>query len=373
MALLESVAQLLSGTSLMPFLSSVPDRLLAIYAVAVAIALASGLALGADPLPSQKDAAGYCRNEKSRVLSGLDRIYVRDEFRIIYATHGQHALPSGDDLNENGIPDQVEDIATQMVTARRIYSQAIGLKHPLSMPRYARVKSVDVFLLDMKKGNGLAYDEAINYRLGFDGNDGRCTLRIDLKNSLPRQNVSPAHELFHLYQYGYSMFKARWFLEGTARWVEYALKPGAGPQTPLPTTGKAVQAQVFSQTYRASGLWNRLAAITDPPGRLRLPKDLAGTTYVDGSAVIHDDLLHGSAFIRATFEELENLSISVSSRNGWSRYNWKEADQKSPAHNEEIFHAVMRALQQSSSPGSFKDQRVKSLIDMDTRLFAPQN
>lgn len=355
----------------MPFLLSFPHRLIAIYTVA--IALVSGHALSADPASPQKDTAGYCRNEKSKVLSGLDRIHVRDEFRIIYATQGPHAPPNASDINKNGIPDQVEDIATQMVTASRIYSQVLGLKQPLSMPRYARVKSVDVFLLNMKKGNGLAYDEVINYRLGFDGGDGRCTLRVDLKNNLPRQNVSPAHELFHLYQYSYSMFKARWFLEGTARWAEYALRPGAGPQKPLPATGEAVRSQVFSQTYRASGLWNRLAVITDPLGRLHLPQDLAEMTYVDGSTVIHDDIIHGPAFILAVFEELERLSISVSSRNGWNRYNWKETDQKSPVHDEEIFHAVMRALQKSVTPVGLKDRGVKTLIELDSQSFAPKS
>lgn len=353
----------------MSFLSSISNGLFAIYAAA--IALASGLPASADAAAPQEDTAGLCRNGSPRAFSGLDRIYVRDEFRIIYAANGHHALANVGDVNENGIPDRVEDTATQMIAARRIYSEAIGLKHPLSMPRYARVKSVDVFLLNMKRGNGLAYDKAINYRLGFDGDDGQCILRIDIRNSLPNLNVTPAHELFHLYQYSYSMFKARWFLEGTARWAEYAIRSGSGPQIPLPATRKAVQDQVFSETYRASGLWNRLTAITDPVGRLRLPEDLAGMTYVDGSPVIHDDILHGSAFIRAVFEELESLSASVSSRNGWSRYNWEEADQKSLAHYEEIFDAVIRPLQRSIARGGSQDREVKALIETDSRSATP--
>src|SRR5690606_11826160 len=103
---------------------------------------------------------------------------------------GHHALANTRDRNENNIPDQVEDVATQMVAAQRLYSEVIGLKNPLSMPRYARVKSIDVFLLNMKKGNGITYDEVINYRLGFDGSEGRCSLRIDLRNSLPNQNIT---------------------------------------------------------------------------------------------------------------------------------------------------------------------------------------
>lgn len=352
----------------MSFLSFFSSKQSAICAAL--IALASGLAISADP-GREDDTAGLCRNGSSRPFSGLNRIYVRDAFRIIYATHGHHALPNVRDLNENGVPDQVEDIATQMIAARQIYTDIIGLEHPLSMPRYARVESIDVFLLDMKGGNGSAYDEVINYRLGFDGDDGRCALRIDVKNSLTNQNVTPAHELFHLYQYGYSMFKARWFLEGTAQWAEYALRPGAGPQSSLPTTSEAAQDELFSQAYRASGLWNRLAAATHPAGRLRLPEKLAGRTYVDGSPVIHDDILHGPAFIRAAFEELESLSASLSSRKGWSRYNWEEVDQKSPAHNEEMFHRVMQALGRSIAHDHPQNREIKALIGNDTLWIAP--
>ncbi|MBE0455288.1 MAG: hypothetical protein IBX58_16635 [Roseovarius sp.] len=330
-----------------------------------AMVLACVLAMNADPAASQKDAAGICRNGTAGVLSRLDQIYVRDEFRILYTTHGHHALANIRDHNENGIPDQVEDVATQMIAARRVYSEAIGLKNSLSMPRYARVKSVDVFLLNMKTGNGITYDEAINYRLGFDGREGRCILRIDLRNSLPNQNVTPAHELFHLYQYSYLMFKARWFLEGSARWAEYGLISGAGPQSPLPMTKEAIHSQVFSKVYDASGWWNRLAAITDPVGRLPLSRDITGMTYVDGSTVIKDDILHGAAFIRAVFEALESLSACVSSRNNWNRYNWKEADQRSPEHDEEMFHAVMQVLKQSVAHDGPQGKEGKDFIETD--------
>ncbi|MBT2336856.1 hypothetical protein J7E49_23490 [Variovorax paradoxus] len=293
---------------------------------------------------AQETAPGSCRTARNATLSGLDRSYVRDEFRILYTLEGEHALPDARDLNRNGVPDKVEDVATQLVVGRRIFSEVMGLTHPMRQARNARTASIDVFLFKMEKGNGRSYDEATNYRLGIDAPNGHCALRIDLLNSHSNQNVTPAHELFHQYQYGYTMFKARWFLEGTARWAEYALRMGVGAERPLPATLPALQEQVLSETYAASTMWNRLATLLDPEGRLKLPADLARTTYVDGSPVIHDDLLRGAAFMKALFEALGPLDRQVSARNGWPTFGWKEEDQRSAAHDAEIFREVLQVV-----------------------------
>jgi hypothetical protein len=278
-------------------------------------------------------------------------MHVHDEFRIFYTLDGEHRLPDARDANRNGVPDKVEDVATQLVVGRRIFSEVMGLTHPMRQARNARTASIDVFLFKMEKGNGRSYDEATNYRLGIDGPQGHCALRIDLLNSHSNQNVSPAHELFHQYQYGYTMFKARWLLEGTARWAEYALRPGAGPERPLPGTLQALQAQVFSESYAASAMWNRLATLLDPGGRLELPPDLMRITYTDGSPVVHDGQLRGAALMKALFEALGPLDHQVSARNGWATFGWKEEDQRSAAHDAEIFREVLkvvRALAQRS-------------------------
>ncbi|WGT63001.1 hypothetical protein [Variovorax paradoxus] len=271
-------------------------------------------------------------------------MHVHDEFRIFYTLDGEHRLPDARDANRNGVPDKVEDVATQLVVGRRIFSEVMGLTHPMRQARNARTASIDVFLFKMEKGNGRSYDEATNYRLGIDGPQGHCALRIDLLNSHSNQNVSPAHELFHQYQYGYTMFKARWLLEGTARWAEYALRPGAGPERPLPGTLQALQAQVFSESYAASAMWNRLATLLDPWGRLELPPDLMRITYTDGSPVVHDGQLRGAALMKALFEALGPLDHQVSARNGWATFGWKEEDQRSAAHDAEIFREVLKVV-----------------------------
>jgi hypothetical protein len=307
--------------------------------------------IAAFPAAAQGTGPKECRTARNADLPRFDRMHVHDEFRIFYTLDGEHRLPDARDANRNGVPDKVEDVATQLVVGRRIFSEVMGLTHPMRQARNARTASIDVFLFKMEKGNGRSYDEATNYRLGIDGPQGHCALRIDLLNSHSNQNVSPAHELFHQYQYGYTMFKARWLLEGTARWAEYALRPGAGPERPLPGTLQALQAQVFSESYAASAMWNRLATLLDPGGRLELPPDLMRITYTDGSPVVHDGQLRGAALMKALFEALGPLDQQVSARNGWATFGWKEEDQRSAAHDAEIFREVLkvvRALAQRS-------------------------
>lgn len=293
---------------------------------------------------AQQPASGPCRPGTSQAFPTLERIHVRDEFRIVYSLAGPHALKDQRDLNGNGIPDKVEDVATQLVAGRQLFSDVMGLVAPLKQPRYAQAKSIDVFMLKLERGNGLAFDEVTNFRLGFDGVTGQCALRIDLLNSHTNQNLTPVHELFHLYQYGYTMFKPRWFLEGTARWAEYALRLGSGPHTPLPLSSASLQEQVFGTTYAASNFWNRLALLLDPAGRMRLPAAAAHLAYVDGGRVVHDDELHGAAFMKALLESLASLDHEIGAQRGWPAYRWKEADQRSAQFDAQIFERIQRVV-----------------------------
>ncbi|MDR2155727.1 MAG: hypothetical protein LBE78_12030, partial [Burkholderiaceae bacterium] len=254
------------------------------------------------------DDPGPCWVMRDKKAALLDRMFERDEFRIFYTLKDANALPDLTDRNLNGVPDRVEDVATQLVAAREIYSNVMGLTPPLQTPRYAKATAIDVFLVNMGAGGGTA-DEVINY--SASGSDkGRCVLRINLHNGNSNKNVSPAHELFHLYQWGSSMFKPRWFMEGTARWSEHALLAAPAPEKPLPGDEAALERDFLTQVYAAGPIWNRLAILLDPVGRLNLPPSLRALTYLDGRKVVQDDELHGVVFMKMLFMEMEHLSLS---------------------------------------------------------------
>jgi hypothetical protein len=68
--------------------------------------------------------------------TGLDRKLVVDEFRIYYSLSGEDALPDVADVNRNSIPDRIDNIALQLVTARKLFVDVLKLRHPLQGPRY---------------------------------------------------------------------------------------------------------------------------------------------------------------------------------------------------------------------------------------------
>jgi len=278
-------------------------------------------------------------------LAVLDRMHAAEEFRIFYTLDGEHALPRLQDLNANGVPDMVEDAARQLVAARRLYTEVLALVHPLQQPRYRlRAQAVAVNLLRLPRASaGLAYDEPRrDLRPGL-GSEGLCVLRIDLDTRWAPPSQTPAHELFHLYQYGYTMFKLRWFLEGMARWAESALGSRRGRDDALPDSPAALGA-LLASSYRAGGFWNRLARLDDPDGVLQVPPPLQALRYSDGTPVLEDAHLHGGALMKAVLEALARADRRVSQREGWPPFGWKESDQKSRAHDADAWAAVREAV-----------------------------
>jgi hypothetical protein len=287
---------------------------------------------------------------------------VVDEFRVFYTEEGTHALRTLTDRNENGVPDSVEDVALQLTVSRTLLTDSLGFAHPLAQPRYQHAQSIDVFLLNLGNANGAAYDEVVDYGRGEDG-EGQCALRIDLRVDSSNRNLSPVHELFHLYVYGYTMFKPRWFLEGTARWSEAALRRAPAPEQRLPSDRAALERNLLSRVYSAGVVWNRLGAILDPEGRIGLTPDLRAARYLDGSLVVEDDELHGAGLMKALLETLDRESAATAEEQGWARYAWQEADQRDPAQDARILRAIAITVQEKTPGDSTVTAELRNFLN----------
>ena len=282
----------------------------------------------------------------------LNLSYQQNEFRIFYTFNGKDAVPVKlrTDRNRNQIPDLVEDIMTQLLVANTIYVASMKLRHPLKSPRYKdRVKFIDINLLKfpLTKGGpkrGIAYDGIISFQRKIDGKRPIKSLAIDLSNSINTGNITPAHELFHLYQNGYTLFKNRWYTEGTARWAEHAIKSGTGAVGTLPATQSQLQ-KLFRSSYDAAGFWNSLAFSADTREPLRIPNKTLQTRYVlIDKKVIKGSNLYGVRFIRVFLENLDKLDDEASVERGLDKLYWKEKVQKSRSNNVYIWRAVLNAL-----------------------------
>lgn len=278
--------------------------------------------------------------QKSRVA--LDRCLTREEFRIYYALGGPDAIlgEGRADTDGDGVPDKIQNLALQLVAARRMYIEVMGLRHPFQSPRYrGRVKYFDVHVRGMKN-RGIAGDAIVNFHRPTDPPEGLEVLSIDIDKNIGARNLTPAHELFHEFQNGYTLFKNAWYTEGTARWSESAFQTGVGRAESKPTTQADVE-RLFALSYAADGFWNALAQVADPKGALALPDSLKAMRYLgDPKPIIEDDRLHGVAFIRTLLEELDREDDIASREAGLDPLDWPEARQRSPENNPYIWRAV---------------------------------
>ncbi|WP_375058122.1 hypothetical protein [Zobellella sp. DQSA1] len=292
---------------------------------------------------SAEYSASKCKSLSNKKLYELDKVYIRDEFRIYYSS--AEFYPSPTDFSRDTVPDKVINISKQLVAGRRIFSEVMGMTHPLSQPRYHQAKYIDVNLLSLSKGNGLAYDEVFGYLRHDAVNNDECVLRIDINSKISLGNLTPAHELFHLYQYGYTMFKSPWLLEGTARWAEFAFKSYRYSKQDLPKNEKELEEYLFHKTYDAQEFWLRIAGIVDPVGKTIVPQELRNFYYLGGQRLNVEERIHGADFIRELFEELGMEDKKVARANGWSEILWKESDQRNEIHNTSILNVLHKVLE----------------------------
>ncbi|UOF01358.1 hypothetical protein [Bdellovibrio reynosensis] len=314
------------------------------------VAFDEAMSMKATTVTPQKPA---CIVLKSSYVAKLTKMYELQGVRVFYSTDAANpdAVKYLADKNKNKHPDYVEDIARQIVAARAGLNE-LGFMDPVQSPRYKAygVQYIDVHVRNLS-GNGLAYDEATVYS-NNPLKKNACTLRIDLSNKLeafPGGWTVGAHELFHLYEYGYTMFKRSWFLEGMAAWGERVVRLGAlrsNGLTPLPATARQLQEEVFAVNYNF--MWDRLAYLSESNKNVQfsLSTNLQKATYIDGSNVYRDQKLLGIALMKSIMRNLAKESTAISAEKGWSNFFWAEADQKDPVHDKRMIRAVQRAIKE---------------------------
>lgn len=274
----------------------------------------------------------------------LDQVVVRGTFQIHYATSGAQKLGSLHDSDKNGIPDVIDDLILQLQAAEQLYSGSLGLTPPLRQPRYSKANHINVFVVSIKKGNGLAFDEVIDDRKEKDGFGVGCAIRMYVSRDLkPSRNVTPAHELFHLYQYGYAMFKRSWYLEGLARLLE---DPFVGERR----RGQAAQSSapiechdVFSESYSASRFWRRRSESLSLEA-IDIPNDLLSLRYVDGTPVFKEPRINSGRFASLVLKSLQRASARAAETENLPLYRWPEKIQRSSRFDHKMCAAIESAV-----------------------------
>jgi hypothetical protein len=238
---------------------------------------------------------------------------------VYYTGQGDNAFPA----------DRVAPLLDQMAVAQRYYEQQLGLQPPLRMPRYqGQLRGIDVHVMRMPDSNGSAGDAAVRYRYRRFGDAPGRVLTITVSTRWSPPNLTPSHELFHTYQYGYTLFKNRWFLEGMARAMEHPIEGDAGPAAPLPASRGGWNA-VVGRSYGAEAFWTRLMQVCEPactPVRAALARPCGG------------------ALVRSTLEAFQQMDQRASADRGLDPHDWPEDEQHSAANVPYMARGILNAV-----------------------------
>ncbi len=258
----------------------------------------------------------------------LDRVAITDRFRIFYTLSGKDALPSErqTDADNSGTPDYIEQLAQRFVKVDKFYRTKVGLISPLDSDRYkGRAHYIDINLLNLsddkgKTRNGIAYDGTPKLDRVVAGAESLNVLLIDLSNSLSWENKTVEHELFHLFQNGYTYFKNPWYTEGTARWSELIMNGRLGSGGGLPHSEDQKQ-ELFHKTYDANTFWNELILRSDKAAL-------------------------GKNFIKKLLEKLGEIDGVAARDRGIESAPWPESEQRSEDNDPYIWRAVLETMRE---------------------------
>ena len=270
-------------------------------------------------------------------------VYQQGIVYVIYDETGDKAPKNKADINSNGVPDVVEDIATQVNAAREVYKDVFNFPDPLESPRFKNATSIEIDMeskTDMKV-NGQAFSAS---RKISKHDPNERAVHIKVANTFdPHKNATPAHEYFHLIQYGTTYFRNGWFLEGMARWsqdiVEKVEKYPSGVDVPVKLNNKTAENQIFDGKYKvASELWYPLAV--NMKDKATIPSEITNKyKYVDGSPVFHDNVFYGPNVMRKVLLEMKSKEEVAAEQFGGVQ-KWRKDGQRAAQNNTIIMDCV---------------------------------
>lgn len=281
--------------------------------------------------------AGHVQASWKAPREQLDRRLVSAGFSIYYTLEGEHAfaadVPAGKP-RETEAAARLEALRVQLERADRFYREQLGLRPPFTGTRYADGQGIEIHILKLENKNGSTGDELHRFEYRHFPPRTRV-LTIALSNRWLPTSLTPAHELFHVYQYSYTFFKNAWFLEGMARTSEsfFRIKPAREGQ--FPATLGALD-ELLKESYSADRFWNHLLGLCGPN------------------------------ILRALLEAFDHQDDRAAEKLGIDRKAWPESAQRAWANNRYLLAGLRETLTAThcpSMPGNADLENLRSLIN----------
>jgi len=202
-------------------------------------------------------------------------------------------------------------------------------------------------VLQLARGNGSAGDAAVRYQYRKFGEQEGRALTLTIGAHWEPSNMTPAHELFHAYQYGYTFFKNPWFLEGLARALESPMKGASGTEAALPRDMDEWQA-FTRKSYAAHSVWSRLMRLCDPVCKPS-PQPFVAPC--------------GGALVKAALEAFGEVDAMAGRARGLSPNDWPEDEQRNVANVPYMAQGLLSAIARAC-----KAPRAEELQDFERLL-----
>ena len=271
-------------------------------------------------------------------------VYQQGIVYVIYEEEGEATITDKTDINLNGVPDVVEDIATQVNAAREVFKDVFKFPDPLESERFKNVTSIEIDIKS-KKVMGKLHGKAsrrVRTQSKHDPNERALHFRI-VHTLQPRKNSTPTHEYFHLLQAGATYFRNDWFKEGMARWSQDAVKDikdyPDGKNIPLQLEDETFAEQVYQGSYDVAWqLWYPLAVNMND--KAKIPDSLIKKyRYVDGSPVFQDNIFYGANVMREVIRAMKSKEPLAAAEYG-NLKQWRNKGHQDARNNKFIFASV---------------------------------
>ena len=268
-------------------------------------------------------------------------IYRQGVFYVIYDAEGAAAV-NKTDVNLNGVPDVVEDIATQLNAAREVFNGVFNFPDPLTSERFANVTSIEITFAAKSDMTAPAFAFA-SVRKNSLHDPNEQSLKIKMSNAVnPHKSFTPAHEYFHLIQFGATYFRNKWFTEGMAQWSEDAVAKmnyPDGRDVALTLESPAATDKLFRSKYAASKLlWYPLAV--NMRDKATIPAALiVKYRYVDGTPVFRDNIIYGPNVMREVLRVMKSKEHLAAAEVG-DAAKWRQKGQRAVTNNKVMLECV---------------------------------
>ena len=158
----------------------------------------------------------------------------------------------------------------------------------------------------------------------------------------PHKSSTPAHEYFHLIQFGATYFRNKWFTEGMAQWSEDAVAKmnyPDGRDVALTLESPAATDKLFRSKYAASKLlWYPLAV--NMRDKATIPAALiVKYRYVDGTPVFRDNIIYGPNVMREVLRVMKSKEHLAAAEFG-DAAKWRQKGQRAVTNNKVMLECV---------------------------------